>query len=105
MPMLEPEWVKPWKLVGLQQGLRLARAAVGVLGGHCPASVRFCSEEVSEAKSLRALLPRAYPDPVSPGVEQPQKKVLDPLSSLPFPDAIRHGWQISSLAPSEGMAS
>jgi hypothetical protein len=32
-----------------------------------PASVRFCSEEVSEAKSLRALFLRASPDPVSPG--------------------------------------
>lgn len=32
-----------------------------------PASVQFCSEEVSEAKFLRVLFLRAYPDPVSPG--------------------------------------
>lgn len=52
--------------MGLQQGLRLAQAVVRVLGGHGAPLVSL-SEEVSEAKSLRALYLRAQPDSVSPG--------------------------------------
>lgn len=62
MPSSEAECVQPLGLVGLQQSQACSDSSRSPGQAPWPASVRFCSEELSEAKSLRALLLRACPD-------------------------------------------
>lgn len=67
-PVSEAQWLKPLGAGGSatrSQACSSSRQGPG--RALWPASVRFCSEEVPEAKRLRALFLRACPDPVSPG--------------------------------------
>lgn len=68
LPVSETQWLEPLGAGGSATKSQACSGSSQSSGWALRlASVRFCSEEVSEAKSLRVLFLRAYPDPVSPG--------------------------------------